>query len=119
MAADELHYRRKNGVPLGDRMMVARRRIGMREIAALGQGGLVWDGELPGFGARRQRSEAISYVLLYRNAEGRQRWHTIGRHRAPWTPDTARKEAIRLLGQVAVGIDPALLKRAKRNARTV
>jgi hypothetical protein len=30
----------------------------------------------------------------------RQRWLTIGRHGAPWTPETARKEALRLLGEV-------------------
>lgn len=99
--------------------MVSRRRIGKREIAALGAGQVIWDGELPGFGARRQRSEAVTYVLLYRNAEGRQRWHTIGRHGAPWTPETARREAVKLLGTVAGGVDPAMLKRAKRDAKTV
>ena len=60
-----------------------------------------WDSSLPGFGARRQNSEAVVYVLFYRTREGRQRWLTIGRHGAPWTPDTAREEAKRLLGDVA------------------
>jgi integrase len=32
--------------------------------------------------------------------------HSIGRLGAPWTPDTARNEARRLLGIVATGIDP-------------
>jgi integrase len=32
--------------------------------------------------------------------------HSIGRHGAPWTPDTARNEARRLLGIVATGFDP-------------
>jgi hypothetical protein len=32
--------------------------------------------------------------------------HSIGRHGAPWTPDTARKEAQRLLGILVTGIDP-------------
>src|SRR5262249_52020777 len=32
--------------------------------------------------------------------------HSIGRHGAPWTPDTARNEARRLLGIVASGVDP-------------
>ena len=80
---------------------------------------MIWDSSLTGFGARRQSSTAVSYVLFYRTSEGRQRWYTIGRHGAPWTPDTAREEAKRLLGDVARRHDPADDKRAKRNAKTV
>ena len=98
--------------------MAAARRINRRTIAALQPGQVLWDGDVSGFGARRQRN-AISYVLIYRTAEGRQRWHTIGRHGSPWTPDEARKEAKRLLGSVAGGLDPAALKRAKRSANSV
>jgi hypothetical protein len=98
--------------------MVSARRIGMRDIAALRPGQVIWDGDVSGFGVRRQ-VEAVSYVLIYRNADGRQRWHTIGRHGSPWTPDTARREAKRVLGSVAGGLDPAALKRTKRNAKTV
>jgi len=58
-------------------------------------------------------------VLLYRTKEGRQRWFTIGKHGAPWTPETAREEAKRLLGDVAHQRDPAAEKRAARNAQTV
>jgi integrase len=79
----------------------------------------MWDSAVVGFGARRQKSEAVSYVVIYRTQEGRQRWHTIGRHGAPWTPDTARDEAKRLLGEVAGGADPAVVKRTKRQAATV
>jgi integrase len=99
--------------------MAARQRIGLRQVRALRPGGIVWDPTLPGFGARRQRSEAVSYVLFYRTKEGRQRWFTIGRHGAPWTPESARDEAQRLLGGVADGADPAAEKRATRNAQTV
>ena len=79
----------------------------------------MWDAAVPAFGARRQRSTAIAYVLLYRTREGRQRWHTIGRHGAPWTPDTAREEARRLLGDVVRGVDPAGDKKTARTAPTV
>jgi integrase len=96
-----------------------RERIGQRHIKALQPGEVVWDSAVTGFGARRQRSEARSYFLLYRTAEGRQRWHTIGRHGAPWVPDTARDEARRLLGDVARGEDPSGAKRAIRKAITV
>jgi integrase len=61
----------------------------------------------------------VSYVLFYRTSEGRQRWYTIGRHGAPWTPETARDEAKQLLGDVARKHDPAADKRAKRNAKTI
>ena len=99
--------------------MARKTRIGLREIRALEPGDLLWDTSVTGFGARRQKSEAISYVLFYRTNEGRQRWHTIGRHGAPWTPDMAREEAKRLLGDVARKLDPAANKRAARNAHTV
>ena len=45
--------------------------------------------------------------------------HTIGRHGAPWTPDEARKEARRILGEVAEGSDPAGAKTAARKVATV
>ena len=98
--------------------MVAARRINKRNVASLRPGQVIWDGDVSGFGARRQ-TDAVSYLLIYRTAEGRQRWHTIGRHGSPWTPDEARKEAKRLLGSVVGGLDPAALKRAKRAASSV
>jgi integrase len=99
--------------------MAMRQRIGLRQVRALKPGETIWDASLTGFGARRQQSDAVSYVLYYRNYEGRQRWHTIGRHGAPWSPDAAREEAKKLLGDVAHKADPAAEKRAKRNAKTV
>jgi len=99
--------------------MAIRQRIGLRQVRALKPGDTIWDASLSGFGARRQKSEAVSYVLYYRTGERRQRWYTIGRHGAPWTPDTARDEARRLLGDVAHKGDPAAEKRAARNAQTV
>lgn len=99
--------------------MVARQRIGLRQVRALRAGEIIWDATLPGFGARRQRSEVVSYVLFYRTRESRQRWFTIGRHGAPWTPESAREEAKRLLGSVASNVDPAAEKRTARNAQTV
>jgi integrase len=95
------------------------KRIGLRDIRALASGEIVWDAAVPAFGARRQKGKAVAYVLKYRTAEGRQRWHTIGRHGAPWTPETAREEARRLLGEVVDGGDPAAAKLAKRRAATV
>src|SRR5262249_19164266 len=81
--------------------MTVRSRIGLRQVRSLKRGETIWDQSLIGFGARRQKSDAVAYVLFYRTKQGRQRWFTIGKHGAPWTPDTAREEARRLLGDVA------------------
>jgi integrase len=99
--------------------LAAKQRLGLRQVRALKPGEVVWDPTLSGFGARRQRSEAVSYVLFYRTREGRQRWYTIGRHGVPWTPESAREEAQRLLGGVANKGDPAAEKRTARNAQSV
>jgi integrase len=99
--------------------MADRKRIGLREVRSLMPGSEIWDAAVPGFGARRQKSEAVSYMLMYRTREGRQRRFTIGRHGAPWTPDTAREEARRLLGEIVKGADPAADKRNAREAMTI
>jgi integrase len=74
---------------------------------------MLWDTALVGFGVRKQRRSPF-YLVRYR-LNGRQRFHTIGRH-GTWTPDQARREATRLLGVVATGADPADAK-AEANAR--
>jgi integrase len=95
------------------------KRIGLREVRALRPGEIIWDAAVTGFAARRQKGEAVTYLVKYRATGGRQRWHTIGRHGAPWTPESARAEARRILGEVVTGADPAAEKRAKRKATTV
>jgi Arm DNA-binding domain len=99
--------------------MTKRKRIGLRDIATLGPSQTIWDTDVSCFGARRQKSNAVSYVVFCRTAESRQRFHTIGRHGAPWTPETARKEARRILGNVASGKDPAGDKKKARRAESV
>src|SRR6266571_4796338 len=84
--------------PSARNQMAGARRIGLREVRALGPGEEVWDSMVPGFIARRQKGAAVTYVLMYRTQDGRRRRYTIGRHGAPWTPDSARDEALRLLG---------------------
>jgi integrase len=96
--------------------------IGLREIRGLGPDQIIWDsgkGAVAGFGARRRTGTAVSYVLKYRTADGRQRWHVIGRHGSPWTPDEARDKARELLGEIVKGADPSAEKQAARKAQTV
>jgi integrase len=117
----ENHHRRhedRNGEIASDTMKT-QTRIGQREIRALNANEMIWDSAVKGFAARRQRGSGITYVLFYRTREGRQRWYTIGRHGSPWTPDTARDEARKLLGDVAREVDPAADKRKGRHAKTV
>jgi integrase len=61
---------------------------------------VLWDTEIPRFGLRVRRAGSRIYVVRLR-VDGRQRWYTIGPHGDPWTPDTARKEAERIIGQAA------------------
>jgi integrase len=84
-----------------------KKRIGIREVRALKPMSVLWDTTVIGFGARRQRSEARIFFLQYRTQAGRQRWYKIGRFESPWQPDTARTEALRLLGDIAHGGDPS------------
>jgi integrase len=79
---------------------------------------LAWDGEVKGFGIRCRPTGAKHYVLKMR-VGGRQRWITIGRHGSPWTPDTARREALRLLGLRAAGQDPATERDHQKGVITV
>ena len=56
-----------------ERKFMGNRKIGLRDVRALNPGQMIWDAAVVGFGARRQRTEAVSYVLIYRTQEGRQR----------------------------------------------
>lgn len=96
-----------------------RSRIGVRDLRSVQPGQKIWDGAVSGFGARRQGGQVISYIVVYRTKEGRQRTYTIGRHGSPWSPDTARQEARRVLGEVMKGADPVADKIAGRKAFTV
>ncbi len=80
-------------------------RITKTVVERLQTGDCVWDTELKGFGARRQKTTA-SYFLKTR-IRGRQKWITIGQHN-PYTPDTARKQAM------AYKLDPTAIEQKKQ-----
>ena len=77
-----------------------------------------WDSKVKGFGVRCRPSGAKFYILKTR-VGGRQRWLTIGRHDSPWTAEQARSEALRLLGQIADGKDPAAERDNKKTAVSI
>ncbi len=77
-----------------------------------------WDSELKGFGIRMMPTGVGSYILKYRNREGRQRKLALGRV-GSLTPDGARALARQRLSEVANGIDPSAERRAILKAVTV
>jgi hypothetical protein len=91
---------------------MATGNITIRSVEGLAPGATLWDAghreAVRGFGVRCQ-TDAKTYVLKYRIG-GRQRFHTIGPHGQGFTPEKARKEAKRLVGLVADGKDPTLIK---------
>lgn len=83
-------------------------KAGVDSALAQAKTAIHWDDRLKGFGLRVEPSGKKSYVLQYRmggRASGTRRL-TIGRHGSPWTPNTARDEAERLLRMIATGTDP-------------
>jgi len=92
-------------------------RINKTSVTRLKPGQTIRDMELKGFGARRQKS-AASY-FLQKKINGRVRWFTIGRHGEPWTPELARREALRLLRELAAGDEPGQQKTAEPEKPTL
>ncbi|HJQ61207.1 MAG TPA: Arm DNA-binding domain-containing protein [Vineibacter sp.] len=80
---------------------------------------LIYDTEVIGFGIRIGRGSARAHIVEYRLPTGQRRRKTIGRRGSPWTVEQARKEAIRLLGQVVAGVDPMDARKARRSGMTV
>jgi integrase len=98
-------------------------RISKRSVDAMqseAKDAYLWDDELRGFGLKVTPAGRKVYLIQYRigGRKGRTRRVTIGVH-GVFTPDQARTEARRLLGEVAFGRDPAERRRSEATAATL
>jgi len=89
-------------------------------LAEAGSAGYVmyWDMAVAGFGVVVRPSGLMTFILVYRNKEGRVRRLKIGRY-GRLTVDQARQAAKQHNGKVALGGDPVADKRRDRSAKTV
>ena len=71
---------------------------------------LMFDRKVIGFGLKVSPGGSKTFFVQYRQGSGRaapKRRYTIGKYGSPWTVDTARQEALRILGRVVEGANPA------------
>ena len=99
------------------RAKITKGTVDRAEHVGRGNQTIYYDTELPGFGLRVSSGGVKSYVIEYR-AGGRKRRVTLGRH-GKLAPAQARKLALRELGAVAAGDDPAERKRREREGDTL
>lgn len=80
----------------------------------------IWDDKLAGFGLKVTPAGGKVYLVQYREGQGTGapiKRVTIGKHGEPWTAETAREEAERVLAHAKLGQRRAAEKHRKRRSR--
>jgi hypothetical protein len=96
-------------------------RISKRVVdatTATGRDRFIWDTELKGFGLKITPAGRKIYLVQTR-LNGSLRRFTIGKHGSPWTPDSARGEALQMLSLIRLGKDPVQARHTGENNLTV
>lgn len=105
-----------------EKAMTDPRRLTKKMVAdakpLAGRPTFLWDKELRGFGCKIEAAGTKSFIVQYRNFEGRKRRLVLGRY-GVMTVEQARDEARIKLGDVARGLDPADEKAARKGGPTV
>jgi len=78
----------------------------------------IWDKDVKGFGLKITPKGRKVY-LVQKRLDGHLRRYTIGKHGAPWAPESARAEANKILASLAIGKDPMEEKNKARNDLTM
>ncbi len=100
---------------------ITKRTVDLLRPDPAGRDEFLWDagdGALKGFGVRVKPSGVASYIVQYRNKEGRTRRLALGRV-GVLTPEEARREAGDRLKAATRGGDPSADRHAARTAMTV
>ena len=98
--------------------MAQGNKLTISSVQNLSSETILWDGQTKGFGAKGNANGSVSFVVKTR-VNGRQRWVTIGKLGSPWTVETARKEALRILAEAAAGRDAGAEKLERRAKGTL
>jgi len=94
-----------------------QKKITKSAVDALKPGEEIRDSVVKGFGVRCQKQAKVYH--LQTRVDGRQRKFKIGEHGSPWTADTARKEAKRILGEIASGKTVSEIRPEKTKGSTL
>jgi integrase len=102
-----------------ERVVIKLTKTAIDALATPASGqGFLWDSEVRNFGVRVTTGGVKTFVIRYRNADGRSRRLSLGRY-GTLTIDQARTQARIKLGAVAAGSDPAEERQQRRQAPTV